>query len=141
MLALLLLAASLHGTPDLASPDALHWYDVLLAEGGYGQREYERAAFLIRERDGSLTLEPWPDRGYRHATFRGRVPARAIAILHTHPKAEPEPSARDRAEAERLGIAVVVITPSGVVAAVPDTPRRPNVRRVAPPEVAIRGER
>lgn len=109
----LLLAASL----ELSSPQALSWYEQLLAEGGYGRFERERAAFLIREADGTLTLEPWPDGAYRHAKFRGRIPARTIAILHTHPADSPQPSARDRAEAERLGIPVVVISPEGVVAA------------------------
>lgn len=112
----LLLAASL----ELASPQALFWYDQLLVEGGYGRLERERAAFLIREPDGTLTLEPWPHGDFRHATFRGTVPARTIAILHTHPARSPEPSARDRAEAKRLGIPVVVITPSGVIAAMGD---------------------
>jgi proteasome lid subunit RPN8/RPN11 len=123
MLALLLFAASLDlispQALDLISPQAVNWYDELLAESGYGQREYERAAFLIRERDGTLTLEPWPHRGYRHATFRGAIPPRTIAILHTHPAGEPQPSVRDRAEAKRLGIPVVVITPEGVIAADP----------------------
>ena len=112
MLALLLFAASF----DLSSPQALRWYDVLLAEGGYGRFDRERAAFLIRERDGSLTLEPWSDGGHHHATFRGAIPARTVAILHTHPAKYPEPSARDHAEAKRLGIPVVVITPDGVIA-------------------------
>lgn len=137
MLALLLFAASL----ELVSPQALLWYDVLLAESGYGQREYERAAFLIRETDGTLTLEPWPHSGFRHVTFRGKVPARTIAILHTHPAGEPQPSVRDRAEARRLGIAVVVITPGSVIAAEPSgertrvlvsgTSRGPSARRTA----------
>ena len=109
----LLLAVSL----DLASPQALHWYDALLAEGGYGRFDRERAAFLIREDDGTLTLEPWPNGGFRHATFRGTIPARTIAILHTHPASAPQPSARDHAEARRLGVPVVVITPASVIAA------------------------
>ena len=116
MLALLLLAASF----DLMSPQALHWYDQLLAEGGYGRLERERAAFLIREHDGTLTLEPWPHGDFRHARFRGAIPERTIAILHTHPAGLPQPSARDRAEAKRLGVAVVVITPSGAIAAMAD---------------------
>lgn len=111
----LLLAASL----DLMSPQALFWYDQLLADGGYGRLERERAAFLIREDDGTLTLEPWPHGGFRHASFRGAIPRGTIAILHTHPADEPQPSARDRAEARRLGLPVVVITPSGVVVAMP----------------------
>ena len=108
----LLLAASL----ELASPQALFWYDQLLAEGGYGRFDRERAAFLIRESDGTLTLQPWPDGGFRHASYRGAIPPRAIAILHTHPADSPQPSARDRAEALRLGVAVVVITPDGAIA-------------------------
>ena len=135
MLALLLFAASL----ELVSPQALHWYDELLAGSGYGQREHEVAAFLIRERDGSLTLEPWPGGGFRHATFRGAIPARTIAILHTHPADSPGPSARDHREAVRLGLPVVVISPAGIVAAsggktrvlVSGTSRVPSARRIS----------
>lgn len=107
----LLLAASI----ELASPQAHYWYDQLLADGGYGRFDRERAAFLIREDDGTLTLEPWPSRGFRHAAFRGAIPPRTIAILHTHPRNTPQPSAHDRAEARRLGIAIVVITPESVI--------------------------
>jgi hypothetical protein len=116
MLALLLSAA-------LSSPQALVWYDRLLAEGGYGRFDRERAAFLIEERDGTLTLEPWPVSAHRHASFRGAIPARAIAIVHTHPRRFPEPSAHDRAEAQRLGIAIIVVTPRGVIAAEPSAER------------------
>lgn len=112
----LLLAASL----DLASPQALQWYEQLLAEGGYGRLDRERAAFLIRERDGTLTLAPWPHGDFRCAKFRGAIPERTIAVLHTHPARLPQPSARDRAEARRLGLPVVVITPSGAIAAMAD---------------------
>ncbi|HVG25439.1 MAG TPA: Mov34/MPN/PAD-1 family protein, partial [Thermoanaerobaculia bacterium] len=130
-------------TAALSLPQAHVWYDHLLAEGGYGRVERERAAFLILECDGALTLEPWREGGFRHATYRGKVPAGAIAILHTHPARVPEPSAHDRAEARRLGIPVVVITPSGVIAAQPSgertpvrasgTSRAPSARRTFPP--------
>lgn len=115
----LLLAVSL----DLTSPQALFWYDHLLAEGGYGRLERERAAFLIRESDGTLTLQPWPHGGFRHATYRGALPPRTIAILHTHPAVAPQPSARDHAEARRLNIPVIVITPQSVIAAEPSAAR------------------
>ena len=119
MLALLLAAALDLASPpahDLASPQAHFWFAELLADGGYGRLGRERAAFLIREDDGTLTLEPWPGGGFRHATFRGAVPPRTIAILHTHPANAPQPSAHDVAEAKRLGIAIVVITPESVIA-------------------------
>jgi hypothetical protein len=113
MLALLLIVT-------LNTPQAHLWYAHLLAEGGYGRMPEERAAFLIQEVDGTLTLQPWARGGIRHATFRGTIPARTIAIVHTHPRGESEPSRQDRAEARRLGIAVVVVTPELVVAALPD---------------------
>jgi hypothetical protein len=139
---LLLLVATLN------TPQAHDWYAYLLAEGGYGQLD-ERAAFLITEADGTLTLQPWPRGGVRHATFRGSIPLRTIAIVHTHPRRDPRPSAQDRAEARRLGIAVVVVTPSGVIAALPEggvsviaermpvrasgTSRAPSARRTSLP--------
>src|SRR5688572_8387266 len=103
MLALLLLGV-------LSEPQAHVWYDALLAESGNGRLSRERAAFLIREDDGTLTLEPWARGGFRHASWRGSIPHRTIAILHTHPAGEERPSTRDRQEARRLGLPVLVIT-------------------------------
>ncbi|HVE70185.1 MAG TPA: Mov34/MPN/PAD-1 family protein, partial [Thermoanaerobaculia bacterium] len=127
--------ATLLFTAALSSPQAFVWYDQLLAEGGYGRFQHERAAFLIEERDGTLTLEPWPASGHRHATFQGAIPPRTIAIVHTHPADAPEPSARDRAEARRLGLPVIVITPRSVMATHPTGPpasRRLSRERLAP---------
>lgn len=118
MLPMLLVA--ILGLEELTHPRAVFWYGDLLAEGGYGRLSRERAAFLIRETDGGFTLAPWPHGGFRHATFRGDVPAGAVAVLHTHPLREPQPSQRDKAEARRLGLPIVVITPDAVIAATPD---------------------
>lgn len=96
------------------------WYEDLLARSGYGRLRHERAAFLILEDGGSLTLQPWPSRGLRHASFRGPIPPRTLAIIHTHPHGESQPSSRDRAESARLGLPVIVVTTSGVIAAMPD---------------------
>ena len=105
---------------DLTRPQAAFWYQSLLAESGYGRLPRERAAFLIRESDGTLTLEPWAPGSHRHASFRGRIPMGTIAILHTHPYGEDQPSAQDREEAKRLRMPVLVITTRRVVAAMPD---------------------
>jgi hypothetical protein len=130
--------ATLLFTAALSSPQAFVWYDQLLAEGGYGRFQQERAAFLIEERNGSLTLEPWPESGHRHATFHGAIPERAIAIVHTHPADAPDPSVRDRAEARRLGLPVIVITPRSVIATsgTPASRRLARRRPAAAPEVA-----
>jgi len=121
MLALLFVAVlNTQLAMPLNTPQAHFWYDALLAEAGYGRLPHERAAFLIRESDGTLTTQPWEVSGVRHASYRGVIPERAIAIVHTHPRGEPHPSSRDRAEARRLGMAVVVVTSAGVMAAMPD---------------------
>ncbi|HEX2831809.1 MAG TPA: Mov34/MPN/PAD-1 family protein [Thermoanaerobaculia bacterium] len=104
----------------LASSQAQAWYEELLVDGGYGRLPHERAAFLILERDGSLTMQPWDTRGVRHATFRGAIPPRVLAIVHTHPRGEWKPSARDREEAVRTGIPVIVVTNGRVMAAMPN---------------------
>ncbi|HEX8409637.1 MAG TPA: Mov34/MPN/PAD-1 family protein [Thermoanaerobaculia bacterium] len=117
MLALLLVVIL---NMQLATAEAHFWYDALLAESGYGRLPHERAAFLISEADGTLTTQPWEVTGIRHASYRGAIPQRAIAIMHTHPRGEPHPSSRDRAEARRLGIPVIVVTTEGVIAAMPD---------------------
>jgi len=118
----MLVLAFLLACGDLCAPDALFWYDHLLAEGGYGRFERERAAFLIRESDGRLTLEPWNGGDFRRARFRGAIPDRAIAIIHTHPRREPHPSMHDRHEAARLALPVIVVTPDAVIAARPHAP-------------------
>jgi len=105
---------------DLWRPEAAYWYAALLEDGGYGRLSTERAAFLIRETDGTLTLQPWRDRAHRRASFRGSVPERTIALLHTHPRHDVRPSAHDREEARRLALPVVVITPDAVIAAMPN---------------------
>lgn len=117
---LLLIVLALLETDELRAPQAHFWYDDLLVQGGHGRFDRERAAFLIRESNGTLSLAPWPHGGFRHASFRGRIPARTIAVLHTHPRRERHPSARDREEARRLQMPVVVITPEAVFAAMPD---------------------
>lgn len=92
----------------------------LFASGGYGRLPTERAAFLVLGEDGSLQCQAWPGSAqFQEASYHGTIPARAIAIAHTHPNHRPDPSAVDHALATRLGIPVLVVSRSGVVAARP----------------------
>lgn len=118
MLALVL--AAVLGCADLCSADAVTHYAALLEQGGYGRLPFERAGFLIRESDGTITLEPWRSFGFQRASSRLAIPVGAIAIAHTHPLASREPSAGDRETARQVGLPVIVITPDGVTAVVPD---------------------
>jgi hypothetical protein len=120
MLAILLASLISTHCGDLCGPVAIFHYADLLQRGGHGRFGIERGAFLIRESDGTLTTEPWPEFGHRQVRYRGPIPANAIAIMHTHPHEAPRPSAHDRAEAKKIGLPVLVITPMGVVAAFPD---------------------
>ena len=115
-----LVLATILGCGDLCAPEAVAHYAGLLREGGYGRMPYERGAFLIRERGGAISLQPWESFAFQRATFRGGVPAGTFAIVHTHPLQSRQPSAGDRATAASSGLPVLVITPDGVTGAWPD---------------------
>jgi hypothetical protein len=113
--------AAVLGCGDLCGAEAAGHYAALLEEGGYGRLSHERAAFLIREDGGSLTLAPWgASAGFQRASHSGAIPRGAIAVVHTHPLGAPRPSAGDHREAKRIALPVVVITPSAVIGAMPD---------------------
>lgn len=81
----------------------------------------EIAAFVVRTSDGTLALQPWPDRFYRRRqTFRGSVPAGAIAIIHTHPPgASPLPSEGDFVLARATGLPVIAVSRRAIWIAAP----------------------
>jgi proteasome lid subunit RPN8/RPN11 len=119
MLAFLLAAVLRCG--DLCGAEATGHYAALLEAGGFGRLPHERAAFLIRESGGAMTLAPWEgSAGFQRASHRGGIPAGTVAVVHTHPAGAPRPSAGDRDEARRIGRPVIVITPGAVIAALPD---------------------
>ena len=105
---------------DLCSRQAWAHYADMLERGGYGRLSVERGAFLIRETDGTVTLALWDSMRYRRANYRGAIPDGTIAIVHTHPRTAPHPSMKDRDEARKNGLPVLVVTPGGVVGAMPD---------------------
>jgi len=105
---------------DLYSSEAAQHYAKLNAIAALNRRESERAAFLVRRHDGTLRTIPWQPGDATEATYKGRIPAGCIAIIHTHPIAAPQPSRRDLAESRRLNLPIIVITPDSVNAAMPD---------------------
>ena len=93
----------------------------LLASSGYCRLPGERAAFLIAGSGNSLDWMLWPDsRGYSEATYRGSVPAKCLAVVHTHPRALPQTSASDADAARRLSMPVVAVTTSSFAIVWPD---------------------
>jgi proteasome lid subunit RPN8/RPN11 len=109
-----LILATVLGCGDLCGDDARRAYADLLAAGGYGRLQHERAAFLVRVGD-RITTQAWSNGSFQRVTFRGVIPEGTIAIAHTHPRDLPWPSAHDREEAKRKGIPIIVITPKAVV--------------------------
>jgi proteasome lid subunit RPN8/RPN11 len=71
----------------------------------------EAAAFLVRRSERALELVPWPDHFENHRqSWRGTVPAGAIAVVHTHPDRSPIPSRGDCELARSTGLAVVALS-------------------------------
>lgn len=83
----------------------------LLAQGGYGWRSYELAAFIVEDGQGGHFLSFWPNRRqFLRATYEGPRPAGAVAVIHTHPNGLPLPSAHDHQVARSTGMPVYVVT-------------------------------
>lgn len=88
---------------------ALSWE--LLRDARYGSAKIEHSAFLVVDASGELGLVKWNGEATRmSATHRGRIPAGAVAILHTHPNDLPNPSSADHALARKLKMPVYVLT-------------------------------
>jgi len=117
---ILLLAISTDACGELCHNDAVEQYAHLNALAAMRRYESERAAFLVRRLDGRLTIVAWPPGDHADASYTGRIPPGCVAVIHTHPAASPQPSKQDMAEAQRIGVPIVVITPQSVTVATPE---------------------
>ena len=89
--------------------------DMVARADALGGCKAEVAAFLVRRSDGGLALVAWP--GGCEALqkkFRGVVPPRTVAIVHTHPGNRKNPSPGDIDQAMRLKMPICVLTRYGV---------------------------
>ena len=109
------------GCDELCSRQAFLYYGLLLAASHFGA-DVEHGAFLFRQSNGSVGMLVWPPGGGQResASYSGRIPVGCVGVVHTHPPRQKNPSERDRAEAVRLRLAVVVITREAVTVAWPD---------------------
>jgi len=87
----------------------------------FGATLNENAAWLVARRSGFELLQ-WPSASGSHrSAWRGDRPIGAVAVLHTHPRADgPRPSPHDAAVARRLGLPVAVVSREGIFTALPD---------------------
>ena len=100
--------------------DVASAFDALLRKSAYGQLGEERAGFLVID-GGRFHLEMWPPSHQFHAEeWHGHVPEGTVAVIHTHPPAQPLPSPHDCAEAQRVGIPMLVVTSGSVALATED---------------------
>lgn len=84
----------------------------VLRQGGFGHWKTERAAFLVRQENGQYRCIAWPLDGHLYQqNFHGLMPARTVAIIHTHPSERPRASAADERTAAMLSLPVFVLTP------------------------------
>jgi len=83
----------------------------LLRIGGYGHVNTERAAFLVRDKNGDYRCVLWPmTRGFKRERFSGVVPAGTIGVVHTHPNRAPIGSPGDRKTSLILKVPVYILT-------------------------------
>jgi hypothetical protein len=86
----------------------------------FGATSTESAAWLV-EKGSGVELLAWPTgAGSHRSAWRGDPPKGAVALVHTHPRADgPRPSLHDTKLAMRLGLPVSVLSREGVFTALP----------------------
>lgn len=130
VLGMLFLGISSTAEPDRPEIDRmLPLLADLAAQGSYGIRNTEHAAFIVREGSGELRCILWPFSGeFQRASYDAPMPEGVIAIAHTHPRCCREASAHDSRQAERLSIPVIAVS-MGTLSAVDHEGRRWESRR------------
>lgn len=94
----------------------------VLQRGARWHDSGESAAFLVADTRGDVQCLAWPATNeYLRQSFRGDVPRRTIAIIHTHPDNAPRPSKGDIEQALGLHLPLYVLTRTKITAVDPRT--------------------
>ena len=94
-----------------AEPELMALFRDLFIRSGNGTREDERAAFIVKEKDGGWSCLLWPSTAaYRSAEFTGPIPEGTVAIAHTHPNAIVKASRQDRDAASSSQLPLFTLT-------------------------------
>ncbi|MGZ7039128.1 MAG: Mov34/MPN/PAD-1 family protein [Thermoanaerobaculia bacterium] len=121
LLALSLTIAYPFNEQTIARNDVQACFDHLFRAAYFGRANYERAAFLVMESDGTLDCHDWPATfSFKAEHWTGEVPDGTVAIAHTHPARVRQPSRDDIDSAARVGVPVFVVTQSWISMAAPD---------------------
>jgi hypothetical protein len=94
-----------------SSPQIIAMFAEILRNGSYGLSDYESAAFVLRNGDGSFGCMAWPEtQRFRETRYPGERPRGVVAIVHTHPLRMPLPSLNDRWCAKHFNIPIYAIS-------------------------------
>jgi hypothetical protein len=76
----------------------------------------ERAAWIIRNNDGSFKFHRWRSSGaWASETWVGALPENIVGQAHTHPtKRDPRPSPKDRSLSKKRNVSLYTISLHGV---------------------------
>lgn len=100
------------------SCEALTFFYQLWEDSAFGRSPdgVERAAWIIRHRDGYQMFQKWPNTGERSKIFlKGSIPHNVLAVIHTHPvHKDSKPSATDVSFARRIKIDMYVVSADGL---------------------------
>lgn len=115
---LLFLYPSVSETKNDFSCETLTFFYRLWEDSAFGRNPdgVERAAWIIRNRDGYQMFQKWPNTGERSKIFlKGSIPRNVLAVIHTHPvHKDSKPSAADISFAKRIKIDVYVVSADGL---------------------------
>jgi len=97
---------------------------------GMVQPDTESAAFVVLRLD-HYDCVVWSEQGHRtDVSYHGYAPVGIVALVHSHPPANPRPSLQDLETARQLDLPVFAVTPNEVWVADPAAGIVPVVRNV-----------
>jgi len=111
---------------------------------GMIRQDSESAAFVILKLD-HYDCMVWNELGHRtDVSFHGYAPIGIVALVHSHPPANPRPSLQDLETAKQLNLPVFAVTPNEVWVSDPVagiTPVVRNLRWAANIDAMLRAQR
>lgn len=113
-----------------SDPRIFSLFVALFSLGGVAGDERERAAFIVRSSDGTYEMLWWKECARSNRSeYRGSIPEKAVAVVHTHPFHFPKGSPLDASEARRLNLPFYVLTRASIYLVEPTQGRNIEIHR------------
>ena len=117
----IVMAVMLEARGLTTDPRLIGFFSDVIVHSGVVNPHAEQAAFLVRDTRGDVQCLLWPQMNeLAKDSFRGEIPPRTIALVHSHPSLDRNLSEHDMAVARELHLPMIVVTRMNIAYFDPD---------------------